>query len=395
MPATREELAAHVGALVDKITEMAATNHVGHYSRLFKHASALYAKIEADPDGFDALRALLDHPDAQVQLDVARHLKFKLRSDEAFATLERLAQRQDKIGEEAQSSLETKPLRVSPSQASLPTPVRPAFLPLPQGRSRDEATRLIRAHMPGAVVERLLDLLRPSIRLWPQPGSGDPLASRFGGMPAVSTGFAWPFANEEPMWFLAQINCAHLGGMASALGLPSKGLLAFFGDHDDVNGCEPTGGGFVCYFPDVNGLAPASPPLEDFEPEISCGMGFYESWELPDAQSETIAPFGFSREERAAYLDLRDEIAGFMKSDDAWRLMKDRDSTSKLLGWPDLIQYADIIPSEARLLLQLGEHHDGAKWHSWGPGGLVYFVIRDEDFAASSFECAELDMQCT
>jgi uncharacterized protein YwqG len=395
MPDTRGELSARVGALVDKLMEMAATDHAGHYNRLFKHAAGLYTEIETDPDGINALRALLDHPDAQIQLDVARHLKCKLQSDEAIATLERLAQRQDEIGREARSSLAIKPLPVSPSQAPLPTPVRPAFLPLPQGLSRDEAMCLIRAQMPGTIAEPLFSLLRPSIRLWPRPDGGDPLASRFGGMPAVPAGFAWPFAHKEPMWFLAQINCADLGGTASALGLPGKGLLAFFGDHDDVNGCGPVGGGCVRYFAEVNGLAPAALPLDDFEPQISCGVDFYESWELPDADAEAMAPFKFSREERAAYLDLRNEIAGFMHTDDAWRLMKCRDSTSKLLGWPDLIQYADIIPSEARLLLQLGEYHDGAEWHGWGPGGLVYFVIRDADLAAGSFECAELEMQCT
>ncbi len=59
MPNTGEELGARVAALVDKIAEMAATDHVGHYNRLFSHASRLYAEIDADPDGFDALRALL------------------------------------------------------------------------------------------------------------------------------------------------------------------------------------------------------------------------------------------------------------------------------------------------------------------------------------------------
>ncbi len=397
MPNTSGELSAHVAALVDKLAEIAATDHVGHHNRLFKHASLIYAQIEADPDGSNALRALLEHPDAQIQLDVARHLKSKIRSDEAIATLERLSQRQDEIGREARFSLTIARLFDSHSQAPPPTPIRPAFLPLPQGRSRDEAIRLIRAQMLPAVAERLLDLLRPSIRLWPQPDDGDPLASRFGGLPAVPEGFAWPFENEEPMWFLAQINCTDLGDAASALGLPGKGLLAFFGDHDDVNGCGPVGGGFVCFFAEVNGLAPAALPLDDFEPEISCGVSFYESWELPDADSEAIAPFKFSPEERAAYLKLRDDIAGFMRTDDAWRLMKCRNSTSKLLGWPDLVQWADIMgdPSEERLLLQLGEYHDGAEWHGWGPGGLVYFVIYDADLAAGLFERAELVMQCT
>jgi hypothetical protein len=50
MPNTRGELGARVAALVEKIAEMAATDHVGHHNRLFMHAAGLYAEIDADPD---------------------------------------------------------------------------------------------------------------------------------------------------------------------------------------------------------------------------------------------------------------------------------------------------------------------------------------------------------
>jgi uncharacterized protein YwqG len=250
----------------------------------------------------------------------------------------------------------------------------------------------------------LIALLRPSIRLWPQPDSGDPLASRFGGLPAVPARFEWPFANEEPLWFLAQINCAELGSRTKAFGLPSKGLLAFFGDHDDVNGCGSVGGGAVFYFANTKGFTLAALPLGDFEPQIQCGMGFYESYELPHAESDVIVPLGFSGDERSTYIDLRFEVSTFALPGDRSglsefsKLVTSGNGISKLFGWPDLIQSElDTIRyyNDVRLLLQIGNYHDGSKWHDWGPGGIVYFTIRQEDLAAKHFDRAELDMQCT
>jgi uncharacterized protein YwqG len=46
-------------------------------------------------------------------------------------------------------------------------------------------------------------------------------------------------------------------------------------------------------------------------------------------------------------------------------------------------------------LLQLGAFRDGTEHAGWGPGGLVYFMIRPEDLDAQAFDRAELQMQCT
>ncbi len=210
--------------------------------------------------------------------------------------------------------------------------------------------------------------------------------------------FVWPFQHEEPLLFLAQINCAEVD--ATSFGLPNSGLLAFFGDHDHVNGCGPVGGGAVYYFRELRELAPADPPLEDFEPHVSCGMSFYRTYELPHLYSCAIEGCGFSKAERSAYIDLRVEISksgfpnGHRFSTELGKLMY-WDDISKMFGWPDLIQFGHDPGRMGELLLQLGDYHDGSEWHNWGPGGLVYFAIEREDLKARRFDRVELDMECT
>jgi uncharacterized protein YwqG len=215
----------------------------------------------------------------------------------------------------------------------------------------------------------------------------------------VPDGWIWPCEDqyEEPFWFLAQINCAELGQLARAFGLPSEGLLAFFGDHDDVNGCDPTGGGACFYFPDTSLLAPAALPLDDFTPQISCGLGFYETFELPHPFSSPIEALDLRKEEGDLYSHL-------WKSFKYFGLSEERgigDDNSKLFGWPDLVQGeltqlgAHNDSKKARLLLQLGDYHDGTEWHWWGPGGLVFFTLGEKDIAEANFGRAEIEGQCT
>ena len=73
--------------------------------------------------------------------------------------------------------------------------------------------------------------------------------------------------------------------------------------------------------------------------------------------------------------------------------------TSKLLGWPDLIQN-DFLPGPGgehreRLLLQLGSYDDGTGSQGWGPGGLVYFTISKQNLAMQRFDQMLFEMQCT
>src|SRR6185503_3920732 len=44
--------------------------------------------------------------------------------------------------------------------------------------------------------------------------------------------------------------------------LPPHGVLAFFGDHDAVQGCDSLGMSAVYHWPDVDRLVAAQPPIE-------------------------------------------------------------------------------------------------------------------------------------
>jgi uncharacterized protein YwqG len=47
------------------------------------------------------------------------------------------------------------------------------------------------------------------------------------------------------------------------------------------------------------------------------------------------------------------------------------------------------------LLLQLDQYSNGEELEGWGPGGSLYFVMRDCDLRQGRFDRCEFDMQCT
>jgi len=63
------------------------------------------------------------------------------------------------------------------------------------------------------------------------PHAGPPTNSKFGGLPRLPTDYAWPRdANNKPLHFLAQIDCADIKVPTP---LPERGVLFFFGRDDD------------------------------------------------------------------------------------------------------------------------------------------------------------------
>jgi uncharacterized protein YwqG len=314
----------------------------------------------------------------------------------AINRLQLLATRSDRIGFDAKYSLKHGPTGRIPDSETRSAPRGVHFLPQPSGCSKAEAEEMIKsAFFTPDHAAKVVDLLRPAIRLWPKPQSGSPIGSRFGGLPAVPRDFRWPFADEEPFTFLAQINCAELGPLADAFGLPNRGLLSFFGDNADINGV-PTNGGAVYFFDDHDGLAVRELPMPEDQPLISCGMGFYETWEVPDFFSVVVGALGITNEadRRASdsYFDLYMSLAQF-GFEEEWSL--DRNDISKLFGWPDLVQEDIYAGTSDRLLCQLGQHTDGIERNYWGPGGLLYFVIEPTALSRGDFSRAELIMQCT
>jgi uncharacterized protein YwqG len=388
------DVSALVDGIVDYTLEIESTHHAGRHNRLYARRKQLIETLtnhEASESGY---LALLNHENAKVRLSTAWDCRYKnILTERVTSTLNALAALPGEIGDSARNCLQKEDFKTTsppPSKTIL-------YDAQPEGCTRTQAVSIIGVAFSDAWLQSILDLLRPSIRLWPKPVSQNPIASRFGGMPVVPTRWAWPVENDEPLLFLAQINCAEVKAYAGSEALPSAGLLAFFGDGDDVNGCGPTGGGRVYYFPDISHLNVAEKPLYDFEPQISCGLSFYNSFELPDPKNKLVTALNLSAEERDAYCDVSGKIAKFGLPSD-WASVYN----SKLFGWPklvqgelDIIKYYQRIGMHPILLIQIGWYHDGAEWEGWGPGGLVYFVIDETALTEGRFEAAELDMQCT
>lgn len=389
-----------IADLIENLHEVERTKHVGRIKRLFSARDRIFAAIDAEQDATGALYGLLSHPDEQARAWIGRHYLFRGEHvEESLAVMQELAKRHDKLGREANRFLTERLFERNKPEPSLPRePRKFPFEATPSGISRRVAKEFITQAGFG---EAICALLRPAIRLWPQPVSAGPTASRLGGLPVVPPDFAWPMWKEEPFWFLGQINCGELGARADAFGLPRAGVLSFFGDHDDVNGCSPTGGNRVYYFADTKVLSPARLPLADFEPEISCGLDFFETSELPHAYEPAIDRCGFSDKRTSIYIDLRLKIASLGKPN-LWegrseisKLMSGY-GISKLFGWPDRIQFKAVESAGhggPKLLLQLGQYTNGEEMHGWGPGGLVYFTLAPRDLKARRFDRAELIMQ--
>jgi uncharacterized protein YwqG len=272
--------------------------------------------------------------------------------------------------------------------------VTDSFAPLPTGCSQEYAEERVRAAFPGTRGQSIVELIRPSIRIWPKPSSGNLLASRFGGIAAVPSDWAWPIYDDEQLVFVAQINCAELYAEVGGTSLPRTELLSFFGGDEEINGCGATVGGLVYHFHNLSSMKLASKPREAFKELISCDLSFYKNMEIPDPESLAVRALGLTKDERDTYYDTYDSIAlvGFPER---WG----KSYISKLLGWPDLVQddldcmYRTNRPSD--LLLQIGWYRDGTNLEGWGPGGVLYFSLERQEFAAGRFGMAKLQMQGT
>jgi hypothetical protein len=263
-----------------------------------------------------------------------------------------------------------------------------------QGQFEDRVLTEFSAERAG----QILSLARPAIGLWPQrqPAAlDDPLASRHGGQLLAPGGLDWPVSGEEPMCFLAQINCGDLVELPDAESLPSDGMLTFFGDAELISGCFPESDGdlnTVCHWL-AEGLTPAEPPAplsDDYLAEYSTATPilFRPFIDLPDTSSRVFEQLRLNRDEAERYYRLRRDLSHHGIPEEVAHFC---DVTSKLLGWPDLVQQDFHLPQAGpgsyRLLAQLPAR--------MGPGGSLYFFVRDEDLAQRRFDRCVIEEQNT
>lgn len=251
--------------------------------------------------------------------------------------------------------------------------------------------------------------------------------TRFGGQPDVPSGFVWPTfetatyeddaVKPRPLSFLAQFNCAGLAPLDLEGLLPKSGLLSFFYEADSQRwGFDPKDAGCakVYWFEDTSSLSPA-----EFPDELSGDFRF-PSLQIT-ARSEKNLPdwedFSLAHEKlRELYDDFSEE-----------RVLLGHDTpeeSSKLLGWPDIIQSNmtnecelvtrghylggtwDNIPVQDvqlaektsldnwLLLFQLDTVTSGDFELMFGDCGRLYFYIRKEDLQQRRFERVWTILQC-
>jgi uncharacterized protein YwqG len=353
----------------------------------------VFDAIDANPERLALLRALLAHAQLEVRVAAAWHCGWRqVAPEEAERAMTELAERPGGIGLDARHWLESR-ARMAAYRGQAPAPKTLSYDPAPAGCSRAAAMKLIARAFATERARALAPLLRRAIHLWPRARGDDPRASCFGGLPALPPGYAWPVFEDEPLLFLGQVNCADLHAAVGANPLPKRGLLQFYGDHDEVNGGGPMESGVALFFPDPDALQPAPAPIRDFLELPRCGLDFHRTVELPDPASDVVADLRLSPVEQDDYRKLRSELGppGGGRRDEFG---------SKLLGWPNLIQRdlgddcGEPRAGEA-LLLQIGWYHDGARWQDWGPGGLVYFILNERALAKARFDLAAMEMQCS
>lgn len=261
--------------------------------------------------------------------------------------------------------------------------------PLPSALSRERLERDIETAFPDEFGRWLKSHIRPAVCLWPRSAPADLTVSRFGGKPLAPKDWIWPDYDDEPMLFIAQIDCAALQKTRVASLLPPDGLLSFFGDPDLATGCAFGGSqehGAVFHWPSGLALVPHDPPEPDVEILPSAAIEFLETFTLPDLFSREVGKRSNDRDFRMRY----PEKSGIDSKEVS------PDNMSQLLGWHDLVQQElDSCGEDEtwRLLLQVGTYDNGMKDHWWGPGGSLYFMIREDDLAARRFDRVVFDGQ--
>ena len=244
--------------------------------------------------------------------------------------------------------------------------------------------------------------------------------SKIGGKPYLPKDFVWPYYQELPLSFLAQINLEEVNSFDKDKLLPSTGMLYFFyeleteewGYHPESKGCAK-----VFYFEDTSNFELINFPkdMKDYceVPEFkvsfksNISLPSYENFYLILKEQDTFKKQDISFKD---FIPLYDEI-----------FIPDTNYT-KLLGHPEVIQnpmeeeceavtrgfnmggiesypkqYQKEIKSASKdwiLLFQMDTVETDDYELMFGDSGHIYFWIKKEDLANKNFENIWLILQC-
>ena len=264
----------------------------------------------------------------------------------------------------------------------------------------------------GRFADSLSELVRPSVRLIADPAvSVDDRDSRLGEAPDLPPSIAWPYNDDDPLSFIAQVNLVDVAPYESEGLLPRDGLLSFYYDAVTQSswGFDPAdhGSAAVIYTPASAATERREPPAELSDEGVFKAIGLRPRAELTFAPWESfdVERLGMSRDERFAYAEL------FHDQDDMLH---------RLLGHPDPVQgdmqvecqlvtnglYCgdstgyqdpranDLLDGAAewRLLMQVDSQDEADMM--WGDVGRLYYWIKHSDLLARDWKLSWLVLQC-
>lgn len=276
--------------------------------------------------------------------------------------------------------------------------------------------KLIRSEVAPDLIESVLTLVRPTIRLRanaPDESAQTIGGSRIGGLPDLPPDMQWPIVGNRALHFVAQINLADAHPFDLECQLPESGLLSFFYDWG-------TSGNSVLYFNlGQENLGPRNPPpkLPDAispswfsrlfrgkRPERNfrgCRISFSSEMTPPDATSFALDALGedvYSEEFYDKYYELRGE----KETDPHHQLLgnpasiqgayMEAECAGIVLGKGPLLQEQLSLLSQWKLLAQFDS--DDLPGMMWGDLGRLYYYIHESDLTQREFGRVYVTGQC-
>jgi hypothetical protein len=249
------------------------------------------------------------------------------------------------------------------------------------GRETDAPQELVEAVLRGAL---------PSIRLVgqsPREGEAPRLGGcRIGGLPDLPEGVRWPRLSaarksdhsrpqreDEPLWFLMQVNLTEVAPADAANLLPTAGMLYFFFHWHPADEPQAPDAGLVLFHNGgEQGLRRVEAP-----PDMHSG-GHFRGFDLIPRLEWTIPNCDDTNYQLDFWNNLHSRVAVAQGLEDPWGPVP----IHRMLGYPELLQ-ADGLPEGYVLLLQVSSDYPVGM--QWGDCGRIHYIIGDADLKAQNF----------
>lgn len=273
------------------------------------------------------------------------------------------------------------------------------------------------------MLEMLNNVKKDEITIFTEPNDDNEILnkSKIGGKPYLPKDFVWPYYQELPLSFLAQINLEEVSSLDKDKLLPSKGMLYFFYELETEEwGYELKNKGCakVFYYEDTSNFELIDFPkdMKDYCQVPEFKVTFKANISYPSYEDFDIIHNG-GKEVADNYEDFQDAYFDIYN-----KHMESLDSYTKLLGYPDVIQssmeeqcaaitkgfymggvesypkkYQKEIRSASKdwiLLFQMDTVETSDYELMFGDSGHIYFWIKKEDLVNKNFENIWLILQC-